>query len=153
MLQSCFRKAVTSQLSMEHSGKSGRLEGRVAPNKLFKNHSCTQANFFKKPFKNEFCFCKCLAAGFFALSCALQAVHQLSAAHDLPAQHSVGENKTLQSVSISWLASLSHKLSRHNTPWHLLDSYFWENENLETKIFISQGRKGQEKKLRKERKF
>lgn len=48
MLKRCFRKAVESQLSMEHSGKIGRLEGHVVQNKLFKNHSCTQANLFKK---------------------------------------------------------------------------------------------------------
>ena len=48
MLKHCFRKAVESQLSMEHSGKIGRLEGHVVQNKLFKNHSCTQANLFKK---------------------------------------------------------------------------------------------------------
>lgn len=63
MLKRCFRKAVESQLSMEHSGKIGRLEGHVVQNKLFKNHSCTQANLLKKKtfFPNAV---NCLAAGF-----------------------------------------------------------------------------------------
>ena len=53
MLKRCFRKAVESQLSMEHSGKIGRLEGHVVQNKLFKNHSCTQANLLKKKKKKK----------------------------------------------------------------------------------------------------
>ena len=53
MLKRCFRKAVESQLSMEHSGKIGRLEGHVVQNKLFKNHSCTQANLLKKKKKKR----------------------------------------------------------------------------------------------------
>jgi len=58
MLKRCFRKAVESQLSMEHSGKIGRLEGHVVQNKLFKNHSCTQANLLKKK-KKKGIFPKC----------------------------------------------------------------------------------------------
>lgn len=66
MLKRCFRKAVESQLSMEHSGKIGRLEGHVVQNKLFKNHSCTQANLLKKKKKKAFFpnAVNCLAAGF-----------------------------------------------------------------------------------------
>lgn len=45
VLKSCFGTAVESQLRMEHSGRLGRLEGRVVQNKLFKNRSCIQANF------------------------------------------------------------------------------------------------------------
>lgn len=65
MLKRCFRKAVESQLSMEHSGKIGRLEGHVVQNKLFKNHSCTQANLLKKKKKKAFFpnAVNCLAAG------------------------------------------------------------------------------------------
>ena len=82
MLKRCFRKAVESQLSMEHSGKIGRLEGHVVQNKLFKNHSCTQANLFKKKkkkkkkafFPNAV---NCLAAGFHSEEITIRGTCQL----------------------------------------------------------------------------
>ena len=78
MLKRCFRKAVESQLSMEHSGKIGRLEGHVVQNKLFKNHSCTQANLLKKKKKAFFPNAvNCLAAGFHSEEITIRGTCQL----------------------------------------------------------------------------
>ena len=81
MLKRCFRKAVESQLSMEHSGKIGRLEGHVVQNKLFKNHSCTQANLLKKKKKKKKAFfpnaVNCLAAGFHSEEITIRGTCQL----------------------------------------------------------------------------